>query len=491
MAKKPTSTTDAFDVGVEDLEASVGDADVFNPDGPADVDTEDFSGLLEGSDQTRRELSEAMKSSTFGQIKVEDFSSFTDPDYVPTEGVVTFSVEQKYLQEATQATRLSASATNPMFSAVKITVHPNHLQLRTFNQASFTEVFIPLAEPSGVDENKKPSFVFQQDRLAKIAQTFPSAAIKFAYDAKQVMLSIISDESTLTTLELKALTDKDFTDYHKKVGKPTTLGKVNPTVLRKAVAYMALYARRDDVQNQLSLIQIRDGELVGGSTAAIGVYGSAALNDVALRVKYESIAALEKMLGRMTEDATVLAETDSYYIFHDDHIYFGFEKPAYAFPPTDRFFAQPATSHVLVPRPQLLNSLYKLSVVSTDREHLVRVQSSGEGKCVVTLEAKDQTGKVSRDIIKDTPARRGNAVNGAEPDFSDWDFNVNLAMFIKTVQHFETANVHLELLGDGKVLCVQDGDDSYSARTLLRVQTEEEVNRQRAVREKAQEPKAA
>lgn len=443
----------------------------------------DFTDLVDASTAEDAALSarvaQELRSGAFGTIDVKDFSAFSVHDAIVTEGVYAFSVEQKFLKEATQVTKFTTMLSKGGFGAVKITLFPTKLRLATFNQSAFSEVFVPLHSTiENIDEGKEIAFIFDQGVLTKIAQSFVDAVIQFSYDASKSLLTITSGK---TQLQLSTYAKLEFVDYHNKIGSPRYLRQLPPDLLRKAINYTSLFVRKDDLQLNMSLLDIRDSSVIGGNYASIGVFESAQFDGLDLRIKYDIIKAFEAIMPRFNTENTHLFETDLFYIVRDENLYFGFEKTQSKFPPVAKFFEMKAPDHVLVPRVQLLNSLYKLSVVSVDRDLLVRTIISGSGtEATLTLMTKDATGKVSSDII--SVLRNSNDAPSA---FEEIDIFVSINSFIRVVSHFESANAQLEVLGRKALVIKDEHEGEWHATTLLSALTEEVVAQQKAKREEA------
>jgi len=426
------------------------------------------------------EINAELKTGNFGSVDIKDFSEFNTPDYIPTAGEYVFSVEQKFLKAATSITRLTASASKSSFGTAKVTLFSSKMRLATFNQTAFSEVFIPVhGEVQGIEEGKEISFIFDQNILAKIASTFVDAVITFIFNADKNLLVITSDK---TRLELSTAPETDFVKYHSKIGDPTYLNKINTEVLRKGLNYVASFVKKDDIQLNLSLIDVKDQMMVGGAYSAIGIFQSPAFLEIEFKVKYEIIGILEKIAGHFHDANTHLFETENFYILRDENLYFGFEKTTFNFPPVAQFFQAPTTGdQILIPRGQLLNSLYKLSVVSIDKDLLVQVKITGSGNdSEIYLATKDSTGKISEDTLQ---IYRG-AEEDKDPAYDDREYYLNIAALIKIVNHFESANVQFREIS-GKAILIEDEDDLYQATTILSMLNEAQVQAQKAAKDKA------
>lgn len=452
-------------------------------DAPAEGSVADFANLIDtavtGDDEAARaRIAEELKSGSFGSVDVKDFTAFNAHDIVVTEGQYAFAVQQRHLKEATTITRFTTMVSKGGFGAVKLTIYEDRLRLSTFNQAAFAEVFIPLEKKAeNVSGGHEVSFIFDQNVLAKIAQSFVDAIIQFTYDAERSLLTITSGK---TQLQLSTYAKIEFIDFHAKLGTPRYVAPLPTDTLRKAIGYSSLFVRKDDLQLNMSLLDVRDASVIGGNYASIGVFQTEEFSGLDFRVKYEIIKALEASLPRFDAANTHLFETDTFYIIRDANLYFGFEKTQSKFPAIAKFFELTAPDHVLIPRVQLLNALYKLSVVSVDRELLVRVQVEGAGtEAHLSLQTKDATGKTSRDDL--AIVRNANGVSTYEPI----DLYVNINAFIKVVSHFESANVQLEVLARKALVIKDEHEKEWQATTFLSALSEEAVAQQKAKREDA------
>lgn len=420
----------------------------------------------------------AIADSTFGQLRVEEFPAFDVHHVTPTEGEYLFAVEQKFLKEATAATGLATAGAHP-YGTTNLTIYAHQLRLQTFNQAAFCEVFIPLTQHSSnprLEPGHEISFVFDHAALAAVANTFPGAIINFRFAATTKMLHIEQGEVQAREVTFNQET---FPDYHVKIGTKRLIGKVNPVILRQGVAYLQLFAQKDDVQANLSLIEVRDGAVIGGSSAALGSFSSPLFNNLKLKIKYEFIAPLEKMLARFNPERTFLLETDSYYILRDDNLCFGFERYAHSFRPFGKLLIIPSEAYVLVPRSQLLTRLLQIAVFCPNSDALVQLHVEGAGP-------HTQLHLTTR-ILDDAPStttlecsRQAHPSYAATANFPVWDLFLNIHAFIKIVTSFNSAHVQFEILGSKAVL-VSDAGDGFEAKTLLAASTAEQVAKLKAV----------
>jgi hypothetical protein len=269
-----------------------------------------------------------------------------------------------------------------------------------------------------------------------------------------------------------------FTDYHVKIGTKRLIGKVNPVILRQGVAYLQPFAKKDDVQANFSLLEFRDGSVVGGSAAALAQFSSPLFHNLQLKIKHEIIAILKKILARFNPEKTFLLETDSYYILRDDNIFFGFERYAHSFPPLEKFWLMPSEAYVLVPRSQLLTGLLTISLFRTEPDAFVQLRVEGVGNDTRLY----MTTRNLADVPSTTTlecSRQAYPSYTTTATFPVWDLYLNVHAFINIVTCFDSAHVQFEILGDKAVL-VSDAGDEFEAKTLLAASTAQQVAKLKA-----------
>ena len=408
-----------------------------------------------------------------------DFTAFDVHDITPTEGEYQFAVEQKLLKEATASTGLLAVAgARADYGTTKITIYAHQLRLQTFNQAAFCEVFIPLTEQGSnprLEPGHEVSFVFGHKGLALAASTFPGAILNFRFSADTKILHIEQGETIARELTSARET---FTDYHVRIGDKRRIGKVNPVILRQGVDYLEPFAKKDDVEANFSLIEFRNGSVVGGSPAAVGQFSSPLFHNLELKIKHEIIATLKKVLGRFNPEKTYLFETENYYILRDDHLFFGFERFLHKFPPLDKFWELSSEAFVRVPRSQLLTGLLTISLFRTEPDAFVRLHVEGAG-----LDTRlHLTTRNPADVASTTTlecSRQAHPSYAATATFPAWDLYLNVHAFIDIVTYFHSAHVQFEILGEKAVL-VTDAGDGFEAKTLLAASPAEQVAKLKA-----------
>jgi DNA polymerase III sliding clamp (beta) subunit (PCNA family) len=454
----------------EETAAKVESPQQFNPEEKIEVNTSTEADFTEVSSEEsgKEELQKELKEGTFSKVDVNDFTAFNVEEKAPQEGEYCFQIKQKFLKHATYITQYTSSASKATFGNVKITIFKDKLKMATFNQAAFSEIFIPLSKPvDQIEEGKEVYFVFDQNVMARIANTFPDAEINFKFDAKKLLLII---ESGNTHLQLSTADESDFVKYHASIGEPEFVGKIDTRLLEQAVSYTSKFVKKNDVQRRLSLIDCREGMMMGGTNACIAVFKAESLASVPFKIKFEVMNIISKLCSSFHSDNTYLFQTEKFYILRDENLYLGFEKTTYDFPEVNGILGKKTTGdYMLIPRDELRSSIKKLSVVSADRDLLIRCELAGSGKeSTLTLVTKDNLGKSSKDIIG---IFRG-ADEGRKPNYEERFFNLNISALKSVVSHFDTSNVAFREI-DGKAVLVSDEGEGFTTTTIVSILNEE------------------
>lgn len=459
-------------------------SDEFNPDSivalPTGSSTDDFSHLLSGVDaETASAIDAEIKQGSFGAVNVQDFTDFNVKDRVVQKGEFSFAVEQRHLKAATDVTALTVSMAKSGFGAVKVTLFADKVRFSSFNQAAFSEIFIPTAAATqGLSEEvPEASFIFDQAIMQKIARSFGDAVISFTFAAEKQLLKT---ESGSTRLQFGTFSQVEFVDYHTRLGDLEYVGQIDPSIYQQGIQYVSMFSDRDEAQPQMSIISLANKAMVGGSAASVGHFGSRQFGDVEMRLKYEAVKTVAAMLPRFHKENTHLFSAPGFYVIRDENLYFGFEKTTLNFPDVAKILDIKAPSYTLAPRGALANSITRLSIVSVDRDLLIHFKLEGEQQDArLTLSTEDQTGKKSTDQI--SVVRYGQNV---EPTL---EFYVNAHALRKVIGHFDSSNVHLEVINGAAVRIVDPKEGIFDATTILTILTPESVAASRAAKEAARD----
>jgi hypothetical protein len=459
----------------------------FDPDGFIPTPGEDPEEYKEAR---RRQQAE------FDQYKPEHVLNtyFQRTDVPVIAGEYRFRVRQYLLKEALETTELTTKPRHDYFSQVKVTIYRSRLKLQTYNGASFSEYLVPLFEPSfsiplNREQDLATSFIFNHALLLRLVQRMPEDTpgtpdVEFIYIAEKKTLSFQTQEDPA---DLATVVQKDFQlscedraesgTYRSPIPlNPTFLGRISPVILRKAVNYAAVFARKDETRGVFNLIELRDGVMYGGTSMQIGRMEAAALKGVNLKIKFESIATVEQMLARMNADDTSVLETERYTLLTDGPLVFGFERYSFTFPDVTDMYQHESDNHVLAPRGQLLRSLALLAAVDKSSDLLVELRMTGESSHVqLHLMTHESTGKECRDFVR--IYRDENP--GKTSQFPPWAFSVHIKVLLELVRHFESTNVHLEVYNKNALYVWDDAEDKEgqcTAGSLLCILTQAETN---------------
>lgn len=293
------------------------DDDDFDPDefiqlpGEPELDEEAKAAIRAARAQEQAEFEQAARKGKF--------DDFHRPETPVREGTFHFRVGQRELLEVLAAVGLTVSKRYPRYACVKVVIFRTKLKICTFNQEGLTEYFLWLTEPSPdipsdrAEEVAVP-FIFDYVTLRRIVSKFPAVTIEFAYNAKQQTLALQTrnqfDPNTIQKdFLLSCVPLHDFTDYHAKLlpdPGPTLLGQAHAGLLRRAVEYAALFARKNDTQAQFSCATMYEGRLYAGTHNDMGAIGAPELQPLNFSVKFESIRPLGKMLAHLVAEDTSL-----------------------------------------------------------------------------------------------------------------------------------------------------------------------------------------
>ena len=431
------------------------DEAIATPGPPSGSFDDIVEGAVPGTAESAR-LLEELRNSNFGSPDVRDWTEFKLPDYLSGDYPCLF--EQRYLREAIAITK-HAVGVSPKHSGVKITVTRDKLQFTTANHAAFADVQYPLLAPAPTIENgRQVSLILDHAILAKIAATCPDAILNFVLQTDPPKLIIQAGKMRLDLCTLP----KTFTDYRNKLVQPNYVQQINPTILREAVRYNALWVKKNHIQQNLSVMAIKDSQAIGGSVSCIGFFKSDAFTGLNLSIRRDHLLTLENILMAFNRYGTHLFETETYYVLRDRNRIFGFEKTPYCFP--ELHSVEHGTGDcVLVSRGQILDELRRISIVSTGPDQLVLLDLQGcGGMASLILTTKDGNRKTAHTRVECSrfPA------DDKKMEFERWLYWVNLADLITAFSHFETPNILLEL-GSHKALFILDEGDGFTARTVL------------------------
>lgn len=467
-------------------EVAIADPMVFDPtasfDFGPDAGANEFDDLVQGD--TAKTIAQELASGSFAAVDISDFREFQTRDVIVDDGSFVFVVEQRPLRLASTLISQTAKAGSCNFRACKITLYNNKIRVATGHANAFCEVFIKTHEEvEGITEGSEPSFIFDHVILNRIASTFIDAVITFSLDAKRGLLRIHSGE---THIELATVSAAEFPDYHQKLGEPEVIGAINPEKYREAIKYNSLFARKDDVNLSMSQIDIRNGLAISGSHAAIGVFSNEAIKALDVKIRYDVIGLMDKILATLNPEKTMVYSLGQHILFRDENLFFGIEIPKAPFPAAETILKEEREDTTLVQRSTILSSLYKLSVVNTDHDLQVRVLlENSMDSTRLTLETQDPAGRTSRDVLE--ARRQPSRTIKSTPAYQPVDCYANLSSMVKIFEHFKTPNVALEFVvkkGEPKAMVIidEDSETGFSASSIVSLLSEAQVAARRAAK---------
>lgn len=404
-----------------------------------------------------KEINDKLKSS-FGTMDIKDLKEFMEGSESPSKGEYKFTVEQGHFKEAVTAVRMTSSMkSNP--NPVRLTLGKDTLRVSTFNPFSFAEYIIPLVQPSGLKDGKSVRFIFDYNVLSRIATIFTEDVLELDVLPEKRLCKITAGK---TNLEITTYPDSDFADFSGKMESMKMKSKIDPDSIRKAIQFIYPFTVKNDLQPNFSLVEIRDGQAIGGTPFSIVTMTSKHFEGISLKMRYEFLVGMEKTLQFFDAKNTYLFESDDYYIIRDGNTMCGFEKTPYQFLNiTPIVSAVKTDKRLMVPRDVLQNTLQKLSVVSIDKKLPVTMSYRiGKGESTsMTLMTEDATGKQSKDTIPMT-------AKGYEPDDTEHSFKVTLSSLLRTVSFHDSHNIEL-LEVPGKAVFLEDKYEEDTYLTVL------------------------
>lgn len=402
-------------------------------------------------DKNEKEVNDKLKSS-FGSVEIKNLKEFQADSECPSSGEYRFTVEHSHFKEAITAVRMTSSMkSNP--NPVRLILSKDTLRVSTFNPFSFSEYIIPLVQPVELG-GKALRFIFDYNILSKIATTFTEDVLELCVLPEKSLCKITAGK---TNLEISTYPDSDFADFQGKLKSMKLKGKIIPDIVRKAIQFIYPFTVKNDLQPNFSLIEIRDGQAIGGTPFSIVTMTSKQFEGVSLKIKYDFLVGMEKTLQFFDQKNTHLFESEDYYIIRDGNMMCGFEKTPYQFLNIKPIVgAAKIDKRLMVPRDILQSSLQKLSVVSIDKKLPVNMTYKINGdESSMTLMTEDATGKQSKDTISLT-------ARGYDGDTSEHSFKVTLSSLLRTVSFHDSKNIEMVEV-PGKAVFLEDvyEDDIY------------------------------
>lgn len=355
-----------------------------------------------------------------------------------------FTVLLKDFKEAvTTAYITSVSKNNP--NLTRIETFENTIKICTYNSISFSEYIIPAEIQTDMPEfSEVPNARFNLDlnMLVKIAGAFSGEEnISFDVDMEHMIARVSCGNSTL---ELSIYPDTDFVDFSARMENAESKGIVDTEIIRKTIQFISQFAKKDDVQPNLSLLEFRNGQAVGGTVTALA-YVKSEVFKFNLKLRFELLSQMDRFLTHFNNDVE-LFETKTHYILTDENILCGFEKIPYTFPPVEPIFNAPTDSRVLtIDRVSLLKSLTRLSIMSSIKDLIIHITTDSNGR--MTLYTQDDKGRKSTDCID---------VSVSDTENTEKSFNLILPILLKSLQGSSSEKITMKMIPDKLVILTDE-----------------------------------
>ena len=276
------------------------------------------------TETSSKEVVKELKEMFYLSKEVTDFSEFKNDGSPVEEGEATFVVDCKYLKYACGVMKYVSNGSKLNPNLLKITIFKTQLKLSGFGQFSFGVVFIPLAKQAILPTEQEVSFIFDCPTLAKITTSFEKNQLTFNYLAEKKQLVMTSGN---LKLELIVKEDNDFIHFQNKIKEIIPVDcNLNIEVLQSSLNYLSMFAKKDNLKENISLLEFRDSSVVGGSYTTIGSIQTTALEKVPLKIKYDVLTTFLKVIPFFYQEKVTLYETDSYYILRDQNVYLELRK---------------------------------------------------------------------------------------------------------------------------------------------------------------------
>lgn len=387
---------------------------------------------------------------------------FDDKASEVTKGHYTFVVECEPLKRALAAVLLVASKKSPL---IRIVLFADRIKLAAKNAQAFVEAVVRTDAKgvAGLSGTNRVAFSFDLRRLRRFVLACERGdAIRFVYRAEDRRLEIAdkypfanSPRSTVkplllfekdgqTTVRLDVGHDCPLPDYH----EPLTNGTpIDPGLLLEGLRHASLFTRRDKkAQQNLSLIEVRDGMVVGGGHKALSMFQASGLHGMGVRVTFDNIPVLEAALSWFDESQAgpiSFFETGKHRVLSNgEKLWVGFQKTHLSFPNVLNRFNVQVDSEVILARATLVERLRRISVASNASSDaaIVRLQLDGFGAdATLTLRITDALGR-GRGLAVLSCYRY--PIDGQTSELPVVKGQVNIATLQRAVSHFKkTPNI--------------------------------------------------
>jgi hypothetical protein len=240
----------------------------------------------------------------------------------------------------------------------------------------FSETVLPLrGYATGVTKEQPISFTVPSDDLETAGYAVDDM-VTFTYRPEQARVQIVAGnfERPLVTRSVDSF--KDFDEATIGALDPGSRRTIDPQLVGTAIDYVAPVVSENQTEEHYSLIEFREGRLVGGSRGTIAVFAAARLDGLDTRIRYRFIHPVRTVLTGLDGEAA-LFETPRFYIIRDRETAFGFEKTHKSFPYiTHMLSPRSARDRIALDRKRLVHSMLALEAWLGSDAAIVRFQCS-------------------------------------------------------------------------------------------------------------------
>jgi hypothetical protein len=409
---------------------------------------------------------------------IRDFSTLNDAATWPTQGEFAFTVNRlrccAAITAVCEAAGLGKAARAVDNSDVRICLSQFEIKLRKYTAPITFETAVSAERlVSGVADEEKVAFSLDLRQLRKLSRlpADPDETLTGVFDASRSRLIIRSELTSLYKAKLKLTTwrDENFGGvYAEQLNSITHVRPFDPVVLRQALQFQELFAKKDDLLRFFSQVEVRDGLVLAGSHTALGVVESEKLKGLNFNIRYDLLSTITALLAQFDGSFTNLFDAKNHHIIYDGRSFLAFEKHPYRFPDTPPPLLQKRRARVCLPRTTLIERLRELALVSPrnrDDDFLVHIRVTGYGRTMLSLGSCDpsrwSTGVAAIDCLRTPEDQPGSQL----PPFT---CSVNLQRLLAVVSFFRTANIEFEELPNRTAsLRLRLGDGEYCAIALL------------------------
>jgi hypothetical protein len=189
------------------------------------------------------------------------------------------------------------------------------------------------------------------------------------------------------------------------------------------------------------------------------VYQHTQLKGLHFGIKGTLLSMTEKILGFLEEDQVFVFNTSPYFLLRTETLYFGIKKWIFTFPNVQSFLnVNSGEKSFVCSKLPLLKSLYKLEVLSDDKNPILQLRIIPEGgQGILHLAFQDLSGKVAKDSLFVRKHTLGTV---------EQNFQVNIKDLIQILELYSGEDVEF-FESYGKALLILDQKEHCNTLSVL------------------------